>query len=152
MKRILTYGTFDLFHAGHLNLLKRLRDMGDELYVGVSTDTFNTQKNKRTFIPFESRLSIVSELRCVTKAFPEEDWGQKETDIITFGISVFGMGSDWAEKFDHLKPLCDVVYLDRTEGISSTDLKNSISVFKEDKLKELLNLTEYLQQLIISIS
>lgn len=152
MKRILTYGTFDLFHTGHLNLLKRLRDLGDELYVGVSTDTFNATKNKRTFIPFESRAAIVRELRCVTEVFPEENWEQKKTDIVKYGISVFGMGSDWTGKFDHLNSLCDVVYLDRTEGISSTDLKNSISVFKEDRLKELLNLTEYLQQLIISIS
>jgi len=153
MKRvILTYGTFDMFHIGHLNLLKRLRALGDELYVGVSTDEFNALKNKRTFIAFESRIKIVSELRCVTHAFPEENWDQKESDIQRFNAVIFGMGSDWAGKFDHLKPHCAVVYLDRTEGVSSAELKQSIAAFQQNKLKEVIEAAEYLKMLVDSLS
>ncbi len=151
-KVVITYGTFDLFHVGHLNLLKRLRALGDELYVGVSTDKFNSIKNKHTFIPFENRLQIVSELRCVTHAFPEEHWEQKELDIEKYKVSIFGMGSDWTGKFDHLKSLCDVVYLDRTQDISSTELKQSIAAFQQEKLKELLKAAEYLKELASSLS
>ncbi len=151
-KVVITYGTFDLFHVGHLNLLKRLRALGDELYVGVSTDEFNRIKNKQTFIPYENRLQIVSELRCVTHAFPEENWEQKEKDIEKYNISIFGMGSDWTGKFDHLKNLCEVVYLDRTRDISSTELKKSIAAFQQEKLKELLKAAEYLKDLASSLS
>lgn len=151
-KVIITYGTFDMFHIGHLSLLKRLRALGDELFVGVSTDEFNATKNKRTFIPFESRIEIVSELRCVTHAFPEETWDQKVGDIKKFNASVFGMGSDWEGKFDQLKSHCDVVYLARTEGISSTELKHSIAAFQQEKLKDVIDAAEYLRQLVVSLS
>lgn len=150
-KVVITYGTFDMFHIGHLNLLKRLSELGDELLVGVSTDDFNALKNKRSFIPFESRLKIVSELRCVTHAFPEENWGQKEADIKKYNVSIFGMGSDWSGKFDHLQPFCKVVYLDRTEGVSSTELKRSVAAFQQEKLKDVIEAAEFLRQLVASL-
>jgi glycerol-3-phosphate cytidylyltransferase len=125
-KVILTYGTFDLFHVGHLNLLRNLRQLGDYLIVGVSTDSFNAQKGKKTVIGFDDRMDIVRSLKCVDLTIPEHGWEQKAHDIARFGVSVFGMGSDWTGHFDELKALCDVVYLPRTEGISSSSLKECL--------------------------
>lgn len=132
--RVITYGTFDLFHIGHLKLLERARELGDELYVGVSTDEFNALKGKNTKIPFQQRISIVSALKHVTEAFAESSWEQKEGDINSLGISIFVMGDDWLGKFDHLKPFCDVVYLERTPGISSTSLKQGLTVLEKPVL------------------
>lgn len=126
-KIILTYGTFDLFHIGHLNILRRLRMLGDELVVGVSTDQFNELKGKKTVIRFEDRIDIVSSLRCVDIAIPESCWEQKTSDIKKYGVAVFGIGDDWAGHFDELNSLCEVVYLPRTEGVSSRVLKQVIS-------------------------
>lgn len=136
-KVVLTYGTFDLFHIGHLNLLKRLRELGDYLIVGVSTDEFNSIKGKSTIISFEDRLKIVSELKCVDLAIPETDWSQKESDIKKYAVNIFGMGHDWTGKFDDLKGLCEIVYLPRTEGISSTDLKAKLQVLDKNHVKDL---------------
>lgn len=121
--RVITYGTFDLFHIGHLRLLQRARQLGDELYVGLSTDKFNEIKGKKSAICYQHRLEIVSALTCVTHVFPEEDWGQKEKDIDRFNIEKFVMGDDWKGKFDSLSKLCSVVYLPRTPDISSTFLR-----------------------------
>ncbi|MDE1168423.1 MAG: adenylyltransferase/cytidyltransferase family protein [Pseudomonas sp.] len=125
-KVILTYGTFDLFHIGHLNLLRNLKSLGDYLIVGVSTDAFNAQKGKRTVISFEERIDIVQSLKCVDLTLPEHCWEQKARDITEHGVSVFGMGDDWQGHFDGLKALCEVVYLPRTAGISSSALKHCL--------------------------
>src|SRR5690606_18210496 len=106
MKTILTYGTFDLFHVGHLHLLRRLRALGDRLVVGVSTDEFNVLKGKRTVIPYADRVEIVHALRCVDLVIPEACWEQKEDDIRAHQVSIFGMGSDWTGRFDDLKAHC----------------------------------------------
>jgi glycerol-3-phosphate cytidylyltransferase len=142
-KTVLTYGTFDLFHVGHLNLLERLRALGDYLVVGVSTDEFNASKGKQTIVRFEDRLRIVQAIRCVDLAIPEHSWEQKVADIRSHGVSIFGMGADWAGRFDDLKAYCDVVYLPRTEGISSTNLKGLLQVLDKshvDELKQALSL------------
>ena len=136
---IITYGTFDMFHIGHLNLLNRVKSLGDRLIVGVSTDEFNALKGKKTLIPFEQRRQIVEAIRGVDLVIPETNWEQKVSDIKQYGVDVFAMGNDWAGKFDHLKQHCDVVYLERTDGISTTELKQSLkkflSVSKEDVIK-----------------
>lgn len=142
-KVVLTYGTFDLFHIGHLNLLNRLRALGDYLIVGVSTDQFNESKGKKTIVSFEDRLKIVAGLRCVDLAIPEYSWDQKVDDIKKYGVSVFGMGHDWEGRFDFLKDHCEVVYLPRTEGISSTALKKTLQALDRshvDDLKKALDL------------
>ena len=122
-KIILTYGTFDLFHVGHLRLLQRLKSLGDELIVGVSTDEFNALKGKKTIIPFDQRAEIINGIKCVDKVIPESTWAQKRSDIKELNASIFAMGHDWEGKFDELKDICQVVYLPRTNGISSTELK-----------------------------
>ena len=138
MKRVvLTYGTFDLFHIGHLNLLTRLRSLGDELVVAVSTDEFNEIKGKKTIVGFEDRIEIIRSLKCVDLAIPEDNWEQKVGDIQRYGISVFGMGDDWRGRFDELKTHCEVVYLTRTEGISSTHLKKTLKVLDRSHINDL---------------
>jgi glycerol-3-phosphate cytidylyltransferase len=127
MTRVITYGTFDLLHVGHLNLLERLRALGDELYVAVSTDEFNRGKGKRCVIDYADRARLVAALSCVTAVIPEQNWEQKVDDIKRFQIDVFGMGSDWTGKFDELQQHCRVVYLPRTEGISTTYLRETIA-------------------------
>lgn len=126
-KTVITYGTFDLFHVGHLRLLKRAKALAGEdgrLIVAVSTDTFNwDSKQKKSTIPYEARAEIVAAIRYVDAVIPEESWQQKRTDIPKYGVDVFLMGDDWVGKFDDLKDLCDVVYLPRTEGISSTQIR-----------------------------
>lgn len=136
-KTILTYGTFDLFHIGHLNLLKMLKSMGDTLLVGVSTDEFNELKGKTTIIRFEQRMQIVNSIKYVDRVFPERTWEQKVGDIKTYNVDTFAIGNDWQGKFDNLKDYCDVVYLPRTEGISSTNLRNLVSSFKKGDVENL---------------
>lgn len=125
-KIVITYGTFDLFHIGHLNLLRRLKACGDYLIVAVSTDEFNAQKGKQTVVPFEHRLEIVNQIKYVDQVIAEHHWEQKRDDIIRLGASVFGMGHDWEGKFDELKECCEVIYLPRTEAISSELLKHTL--------------------------
>jgi glycerol-3-phosphate cytidylyltransferase len=134
---VLTYGTFDLFHVGHLNLLKRLRALGDYLVVAVSTDEFNRGKGKETIIRFEDRVEIVRSCRYVDLAIPETRWEQKIEDVKAHGVSVFGMGDDWAGKFDFLKEHCEVVYLPRTANISSTSIKSSLRIYSPDQLERM---------------
>jgi glycerol-3-phosphate cytidylyltransferase len=127
MKRVLTYGTFDLFHIGHIRLLERARALGDSLVVGLSTDEFNLKKGKKSVFGYAERSAILSAMRHVDKIIPENNWEQKLDDVIANEISIFVIGDDWEGKFDFLKPHCEVVYLPRTSGISTTYIKYLIS-------------------------
>lgn len=122
-KIVITYGTFDLFHVGHLNILERAKKYGDYLIVAVSTDEFNEKKGKKSFFNFDDRKKIVESCRYVDEVIPETNWEQKETDVKKFNIDTFVMGDDWTGKFDDLKQFCNVVYLDRTPGISSSQVR-----------------------------
>lgn len=130
MANVITYGTYDVFHVGHLRLLERARALGGPdgtLTVAVSTDRFNwEEKRKRSAIPDSQRMEIVRALRCVDRVIPEDSWDQKRRDIVEYGIDVFVMGDDWKGKFDDLSDLCRVVYLPRTPEISSTEVKQQI--------------------------
>lgn len=128
MKRILTYGTFDLLHYGHIRLLKRAKELGDYLIVAVSTDEFNAIKNKKAYHDYETRKKMLEAVRYVDLVIPEENWEQKINDVKEYNVDVVVMGSDWAgsDKFDYLKEYCEVVYLDRTEGISTTKIKKDL--------------------------
>lgn len=127
MSTILTYGTFDLFHVGHVRLLKRARELGSKLIVGVSTDEFNRKKGKLAINSYEDRCEILLSSLYVDAVFPEESWEQKVHDIERFSVSTFVMGSDWAKQFDYLNFHCQVVYLCRTDGISSTEIKENVA-------------------------
>ena len=126
MKKVITYGTFDLLHWGHINLLKRAKDMGDYLIVAISSDEFNKLKNKKSYHSFENRKMILEAIRYVDEVIPEHTWEQKVQDVIDHDIDVFVMGDDWEGKFDFLKEYCEVVYLPRTIGISTTQIKNDL--------------------------
>ena len=130
-KRAITYGTYDLFHVGHVRLLKRIAEMADELYVVVSSDEFNKIKGKTCVIPFEERREIIESLACVTKVLREDNWDQKIQDIIDNQCDVFVMGNDWITRFDYLNKYCDVVYLPRTPGVSSSSIKEKL---KQNKI------------------
>lgn len=130
MKRILTYGTFDLLHYGHIRLLKRARALGDYLIVALSTEEFNELKGKKTYHNYETRKEMLEAIRYVDLVIPEENWEQKANDVMEYKVDTVVMGSDWAnsEKFEYLKEYCEVVYLDRTEGISTTKIKNDLNL------------------------
>ncbi len=148
MKTILTYGTFDLFHIGHLRLLQRLSALGDRLIVGVSTDEFNHLKGKKTVVPFADRIEIVRALACVDLAIPETCWEQKVDDIKRHEVSIFGMGNDWAGRFDELKAHCEVVYLPRTEGISSTHIRKTLKILDQTHVEELKHALDLISSII----
>lgn len=122
----LTYGTYDLFHIGHVRLFERIKQRYDRLIVAVSTDEFNALKGKRSVVPFADRAAMVRACRYVDEVIAEQDWAQKAGDVLAYGADAVVMGSDWAGRFDELKSLCEVVYLPRTEGVSSTDLKADV--------------------------
>jgi glycerol-3-phosphate cytidylyltransferase len=147
-KVVLTYGTFDLFHVGHLNLLKRAKTLGDYLIVGVSTDDFNAGKGKRTIIDFKDRIEIVRSIRYVDQAIPESSWEQKIPDIQRFNVDTFVIGDDWRGKFDFLKNFCEVVYLPRTTGISSSSLKSLLNKFENSQIQEMRNALEIISAAI----
>ena len=127
MKKIITYGTFDLLHYGHINLLKRAKQMGDYLIVCLSTDEFNkNSKNKECYFSYEIRKQLLESIRYVDLVIPENNWNQKINDIKEFGIDTFVMGDDWKGKFDFLKDYCEVIYLPRTKEISTTKIKNDL--------------------------
>ncbi|MGJ0456294.1 glycerol-3-phosphate cytidylyltransferase [Aliarcobacter cryaerophilus] len=128
-KIVLTYGTFDMFHIGHLNLLNRLKSLGDKLIVAVSTDEFNSIKGKKTLIPFEQRALIVQNIKCVDMVISEENWEQKIYDIKKYNVDIFAIGDDWQGKFDFLKDYCEVIYLPRTQNISTTELKKELNKY-----------------------
>ena len=126
MKRVITYGTYDLLHYGHIELLRRAREMGDYLIVALSTDEFNQIKNKKSYYDYEQRKMMLESVRYVDLVIPEEGWGQKEKDVDRFDVDVFVMGHDWEGEFDFLKDKCEVIYLNRTEGISTTKIKQEL--------------------------
>lgn len=131
MKKVITYGTFDLLHAGHINLLRRAKELGDYLIVVVSTDEFNwNEKQKKCHFSYEERKKLVEAVRYVDLVLPEENWEQKISDVKEYKIDTFVMGDDWKGKFDFLKEYCDVVYLPRTEGISTTKIKQDLGLKK----------------------
>lgn len=133
MKRILTYGTFDLLHYGHIRLLKRARELGDYLIVAISTDEFNAGKNKKSYHSYETRKEMLEAVRYVDLVIPEECWEQKISDVQKYEVDVVAMGGDWAgsERFEYLKDYCSVVYLDRTEGISTSQIKQELNLQPE---------------------
>ena len=126
MKRVITYGTYDLLHYAHIELLRRAREMGDYLIVALSTDEFNQIKNKKSYYDYEQRKMMLESIRYVDLVIPEEGWGQKEKDVDRFDVDVFVMGHDWEGEFDFLKDKCEVIYLNRTEGISTTKIKQEL--------------------------
>ena len=128
MKRILTYGTFDLLHYGHIRLLKRAKALGDYLIVALSTDDFNNLKGKKAYHDYKTRKEMLESIRYVDLVIPEENWEQKIDDVKNYKADVVVMGSDWTGKFDYLKDYCEVVYLDRTEGISTTKIKKDLGL------------------------
>ncbi|MEC4023478.1 glycerol-3-phosphate cytidylyltransferase [Pseudomonas fulva] len=127
MKTVITYGTFDILHRGHINLLKRARALGDRLVVGLSSDEFNAGKHKSSLLNYENRKIVLESIRYVDFVFPEDNWEQKVSDISKYDAQIFVMGNDWEGKFDMLKEYCEVVYLDRTPAISTTEIKTSLS-------------------------
>lgn len=132
MKKVITYGTFDLLHIGHINLLRRAKQLGDYLIVGLSTDEFNLEKGKKSYQNYEYRESMLEALRFVDEIIPETTWAQKGTDIQFNKAEYFVIGDDWQGKFDELSAYCNVVYLKRTEGISTTLLKKEFKIMNND--------------------
>jgi len=128
MKRVLTYGTFDLLHHGHIRLLKRAKDLGDYLIVAVSTDEFNAGKGKESFHGYDLRKEILESIRFVDLVIPEESWEQKLDDVLRYEVDIVAMGDDWADsdRFGYLKDHCELVFLPRTEGISTTEIKEGL--------------------------
>ena len=129
MKKVITYGTFDLLHYGHINLLRRAKSLGDYLIVGLSTDEFNnTKKNKESYFDYENRKSLLDAVKYVDLVIPEENWEQKISDIQKYNIDVFVIGDDWKGKFDYLKDIgVEVVYLPRTKEISTSKIKDDLN-------------------------
>lgn len=127
MKRVITYGTYDLLHYGHINLLRRAKALGDYLIVALSTDAFNErEKHKKSYFSYEERKAMLEAIRYVDMVIPEETWDQKITDVERYDVDVFVIGDDWEGKFDFLKDKCEVVYLPRTPEISSTKIKTEL--------------------------
>ena len=140
MKRVLTYGTYDLLHYGHIRLLKRAKKLGDYLIVAVSTDEFNALKGKKAYHDFNTRKKMLESIRYVDLVIPENNWEQKRNDVLEYKVDIVVMGSDWAknENFECLKDICEVKYLDRTEGISTSKIKEELNL-KEPKSENNIN-------------
>lgn len=132
MKRIITYGTYDLLHYGHIRMLKRAKELGDYLIVALSSDEFNEIKGKRAYHSYETRKKMLESIRYVDLVIPEENWEQKIDDIKTFKVDIFTIGDDWTGKFDFLKDYCEVIYLPRTKGISTTKIKEDLNLQNPD--------------------
>lgn len=130
MIRVLTYGTFDLLHYGHIRLLKRAKELGDYLIVGLSTDEFNAIKGKKAYHSYETRKKMLEAIRYVDLVIPENCWEQKVDDVQRYQVDITVMGSDWAnsDRFEYLRQYCKVIYLDRTEGISTTKIKEDLNL------------------------
>ena len=127
MKKVITYGTFDLLHYGHINLLRRAQELGDYLIVALSTDEFNwNEKQKKCFFTYEQRKKLLEAIRYVDLVIPEENWAQKISDVQEFRVDTFVIGNDWEGKFDFLRDYCEVVYLPRTPEISTTQIKQEL--------------------------
>ncbi|MBN8235138.1 glycerol-3-phosphate cytidylyltransferase [Halobacillus kuroshimensis] len=132
MKRIITYGTFDLLHYGHINLLQRARSLGDYLVVALSTDEFNSEKkNKTTYFSYYERKKLLESIRYVDLVIPENEWAQKIKDVQEYNVDTFVMGDDWKGEFDFLEEICDVVYLERTPEISTTKIKSDLLTLRK---------------------
>ena len=132
MRKVITYGTYDLLHVGHINLLRRAKALGDYLLVVLSTDEFNAVKHKSAYHSYEDRKLMLEAIRYVDEVIPEYNWEQKISDVVNNQIDVFVMGDDWEGQFDFLKEYCEVVYLPRTEGISTTKIKNDLHLGKTE--------------------
>ena len=130
MKRVLTYGTYDLLHYGHIRLLKRAKELGDYLIVALSTDEFNAIKGKKAYHNYETRKKMLEAIRYVDLVIPEKNWDQKIDDVKKYYVDVTVMGDDWKgnDKFEELKEYCDVIYLPRTEGVSTTKIKKELGL------------------------
>ena len=127
MKRVITYGTFDLLHYGLINLLRRAKALGDYLIVALSTDEFNwREKQKKSYFSYDERKAMLEAIRYVDLVIPEENWGQKKTDVEKYHVDVFVIGDDWTGQFDFLRDQCEVVYLPRTPEISTTKIKTEL--------------------------
>lgn len=127
MRKVITYGTFDLLHYGHINLLRRAKELGDYLIVALSTDEFNwNSKHKKCYFTYEERKQLLEAIRYVDLVIPETCWEQKAQDVKEFRVDTFVMGDDWTGKFDSLKEACEVVYLSRTPDISTTQIKENL--------------------------
>jgi glycerol-3-phosphate cytidylyltransferase len=127
MKTIITYGTFDILHIGHINLLRRARALGDRLVVGLSSDAFNRGKHKSSLLNYDNRRVVLESVRYVDEVFAEETWEQKAHDIRRYRADIFVMGDDWVGKFDFLAEFCEVRYLPRTQDISTTAIRDSLT-------------------------
>lgn len=134
MKRILTYGTFDLLHFGHIEILRRAKELGDYLIVAVSTDEFNKIKGKKAYHNYETRKKMLEAIRYVDLVIPENTWEQKRNDVVEYKVDTVVMGSDWEnnENFECLRDICNVVYLPRTEGISTSKIKQDLGLQETD--------------------
>ncbi len=128
MRTVITYGTFDVLHAGHINLLKRARALGDRLIVALSSDAFNTGKHKSALLNYANRKAVLESIRYVDMVIEEHSWEQKVQDITEYSVDIFVIGDDWQGHFDFLKSHCEVVYLKRTDGISSTEIRGVINL------------------------
>ena len=126
MKRVITFGTYDLLHYGHIELLRRAKEYGDYLIVALSTDNFNKLKDKKSYYSYEQRKMMLESIQFVDLVIPENEWEQKVKDVKEYNVDTFLMGHDWEGEFDFLKDLCEVIYLNRTEGISTTQIKKEL--------------------------
>ena len=132
MKKVITYGTYDLLHVGHINLLRRAKELGDYLIVVLSSDEFNAIKGKKSYHSYEDRKIILEAIKYVDEVLPEYTWEQKIDDVVNNNVDIFVMGDDWKGKFDFLKDYCEVVYLPRTEGISTSKIKQDLGLGKSE--------------------
>jgi glycerol-3-phosphate cytidylyltransferase len=148
MKTVITYGTFDLFHIGHVNMFKRLSELGDRLIVAVSTDEFNEIKGKKSIFPYEQRAEIVRSNRYVDLVIPEQTWEQKLEDVKTYNVDIFAIGEDWKGKFDFLTDLCEVIYLPRTRDISSTMIRQLLRGIDSDQIEQIKSALGILQSIV----
>lgn len=136
MRRVLTYGTYDLLHYGHIRLLKRAKAQGDYLIVALSTDEFNAEKGKKAFHDYEARREMLEAVRYVDLVIPESSWDQKVDDIRRYEVDEVVMGDDWSgdERFETLRDHCDVTFLSRTDGISTSQIKRDLNLSEENLL------------------
>jgi glycerol-3-phosphate cytidylyltransferase len=128
MKRIITYGTFDLLHYGHINLLKRAKQQGDYLIVALSSNEFNKSKGKQCYFTYEERKQLLESIRYVDLVIEEKNWEQKISDVKEYRVEKLVMGDDWEGKFDFMKEYCEVLYLSRTPEISTTKIKQELNL------------------------
>lgn len=130
MKKVLTYGTYDLLHYGHIRLLKRAKELGDYLIVAISSDEFNAIKGKKAYFDYNTRKEMLESIKYIDLIIPEYTWDQKRDDVIKYDVDIVAMGSDWENdsRFECLRDICDVVYLPRTDGISTTQIKKDLNL------------------------